>query len=198
MGFHIEDGTGKGNSLRVDPANRANVAGKTRSYGEDATTRGDAFNINSGLVTLTGVDEQGILYFKNNETRDFHISAIVAILGPSTGGSTSDTTRVRFYKNPTTGTLISEATAADTVSNRNFGSSLTLTADVYKGDGSATVTDGSVHLESLVNPGNRVFFSIDEVLTKGDSIAITYEPNDSNTSMKTMAAIIGYLEDSND
>ena len=102
-----------------------------------------------------------------------------------------------MYKNPTTGTLISGATDADTSSNRNFGSSNTLTADVYKGSGSSTVTDGSVHIESLVSPGNRVAFNIDEVLTKGDSMAITFEPNDSNTSMKAMAAIVCHLKDLN-
>ena len=60
------------------------------------------------------------------------------------------------------------------------------------------ITNGSVHIESLINPGSRVFFGIDEILTKGDSMAITFEPNDSNTSMKTMAAIICHLSDPND
>ena len=198
MGMLIEDGTGKGYKVKVDSANR--MANTTISSGasQAATEREDSFNLNSGLVTLTDATEQGILYLKNNETRDLHVSAVVAILGPSTNGVTTDTTRVRIYKNPTTGTLISEANAADTNSNRHFGSSATLTADVYKGDATATVTNGSVHIESLINPGSRVFFGIDEILTKGDSMAITFEPNDSNTSMKTMAAIICHLSDPND
>lgn len=191
----IQDGTGSGNLMKVDSANRAHSLAVTKSEQNSATERADSYNINSGLVTLTDATEQGILYLKNNEDRDFIITAFVAIMGPSTGGLSTDTTHIRMYKNPTTGTLISEAVASDIKSNRNFGSSLTLDADCFKGDGSATVTDGGVHIESLINPGNRAFFGIDEILTKGDSVAFTFEPNDSNTSMKCMCAIIGYLHD---
>lgn len=197
MPLQIEDGTGKGFTAQIDGANRIHTLSTTITGAQDATDRGDSYNINSGLVTLTDATEQGILYVKNDETRDLHITSIVAILGPSTGGSATDTTRVRIYKNPTAGTLISTATPADTSSNRNFGSSLTLDVDAFKGDGSATVTDGTVHIESLISPGNRVVFNIDEVLAKGDTIAVTYEPNDSNTSMKTMAALIVNLDDPN-
>lgn len=193
----VEDGTGRGFQAQVDGANRLSVFAVEQSVMEFATVEEDSYNINSGLVTLTDATEQGILYLKNNETRNFHITLIVVILGPSTGGSSTDTTRIRFIKNPTTGTLISTAADADTNSNRNFGSSNVLASLAYKGDGSATVTDGSVHIESLVSPGGRFGFGIDEVLTPGDSIAITYESPDSNTSMKTMAAIIGHLRDPN-
>ena len=153
MGFQIDDGKGGGKSAEVDGNNRLNVRSVESTSAQSATDDEDSYNINSGLVTITTTDEQGVLYLKNNETRDFKITAFVVILGPSTGGSATDTTRVRVYKNPTTGTLISEANAADTNSNRNFSSSKTFTADVYKGDGSSTVTDGTVHIESLVTPG---------------------------------------------
>ncbi len=193
----VENGVGNADKMKVDGSNRARTFSVTVPDNEDATKREDSYNINSGLVTLTGVDEQGILYVKNNETRDLVVVSLIIILGPSTSGSSDDTTRVRVYKNPTTGTLISEQTAADTSSNRNFGSSKTLTADVYKGDGSATVTDGSVHIETLVSPGTRAPIGIDEIIPQGKSIAITYEPNDSNTSMKCMAAIVCHLADPN-
>ena len=197
MTFEIKDGTGTGNKVKVDANFRAHVDAIERTEEEAATNRGDAYNVNSGLVTITSVDEQGLLYIKNNDERDFRITSIIVILGPSTSGSATDTTRVRIYKNPTTGTLISEATAADTNSNDNFGSSNTFTADTYKGDASATVTDGSVHIESLISPGNRVPFLINMTLTPGDSAAVTVEANDSNTSMKCMAAFVGHLADPN-
>ena len=193
--MRLEDGTGRGYEQKVDANNDAHVRAITRNDDHASTEDGDSYNINSGLITLTGVVESGILYVKNNETRDFEIDSIEAILGPSTGGATTDTTRVRIYKNPTTGTLISTATAADTNSNRNFGSSKTLASDAYKGAEAETITDGSVHIEVLISPGTREIFEIDEILTKGDSIAISFEPNDSNTSMKAMAAIIGHLKD---
>ena len=193
--MQIENGVGNGNKALVDAGNRLHTVAVTQTKQELATDEAESYNINSGLVTLVDATEQGILYLKNNETLHLHVTGIVAILGPSTNGVTTDTTRVRIYKNSTAGTLISTGTSADTVSNRNFGSSLTLTVDAFKGDGSATVTDGTVHIESLLNPGSRVFFTVDEIINKGDTMTITYEPNDSNTSMKTMAAIICHLSE---
>ena len=193
----IDDGTGTGFSLRIDGSNRAKIEGVTKSIGQAASEREEGYNINSGLVTVTTVDEQGILYMKNNETRDIHITNTVLIFGPSTSGVTTDTIRARIYKNPTAGTLVSEAIEADTDSNRNFGSGDTLSIDAFKGDGSSTITDGSVHIESLISPGNRVPFPIEMILRKGNSIAITVEAPDSNTSMKCMVAIVCHLADLN-
>lgn len=159
-----------------------------------ATNKGDGYNINSGLITLTNAAESGILYFKNNEDRDIHISSIIVIMGPSTGGLTTDTTHFRVYANSTTGTLISTATAADISANRNFGLTSTLSADAYKGTTGATITDGDVVIESLISPGSRVPFPIDIDLPKGKSISVSLEPNDSNTSMKVMMALVLNLE----
>ncbi len=194
MSEFIKDGTGQGYLAGVDETNRIQTRSVSKSEDKEATENGDSFNINSGLITLTSDGESGVLYLKNNDTEKIHVTAIVAILGPSTDGSSTDTTRVRIYKNPTTGTLISGATAVDTNSNRNFSSSKTLTVDAYKGAEGSTITDGIVHIESLINPGSRVFFGIDEFLDKGNSIAVSYEPNDSNTSMKCMAAILCHKE----
>ena len=194
----IKSASGNGRELHVNKNNRALTSSVIRTMQEQSTTDARSYNINSGLVTLTTAGESGVLYIKNNEDNNLHIDALIVILGPTTAGSATDTTRVRFYKNPTTGTLISTALAADTSSNRNFGSSNTLTADVYKGAEGNTITNGSVHIESLISPGNRAVVNIDETLTKGDSAAISYEPNDSNTSIKVMAALALHLMDPND
>ena len=191
----INDGTGKGNKAKVDGSNRLHAYAVTRSEAGSAVHEERAYNINTGLITLTTAGESGVCYVYNNEPKALIVTGIVAILGPSTGGASTDITRVRIYKNVTTGTLVSAATDVDTISNRDFGSSETLTANVYKGTEGSTITDGTVHIESLINPGSRVFFAIDEELPKGHSIAVSFEPNDSNTSMKCMAAVICHLED---
>jgi hypothetical protein len=194
MSFFIGDGKGRGRSAGVNQDNQLLTRSVSVDSQEQGTVFGESFNVNTGLITLTTADESGVLYVKNTySSRNVVVTGIVAILGPSTGGSTTDTTRIRIYRNPTTGTLITDATAVDTNSNRNFGEDSTLTADAYKGTEGSTITDGTVHLESLVNPGNRVFFSIDEMLQPGNSIAVSYEPNDSNTSMKCMTAIVCHL-----
>lgn len=193
--MRIDDGTGVGYEAKVDSNNRLFVDSVSVSGITNATSSAvaDSYNLNTGLITLTTAGESGLMYTKNNEDRDLNISGIVVIMGPSTSGATTDTSRMRMYRNPTTGTLISTALAADTNSNRNFGSSKALTADVYKGAEGNTITDGVVHIESLISPGNRVFFGIEEVLTKGNSIAVSLEPNDSNSNMKVMVAIICHL-----
>ena len=193
--FSIKSGD-SGQVARVDSNKRIHAHAVSLPENEKATEDEDSYNINSGLLTLTTADESGILYVKNNETRNLHISGIVTIFGPSTNGVATDTVHVRIYKGITAGTLQSEAVAAPIQSNRNFGSSDTLTADMYKGGEGKTIT-GTSHIESLVSPGNRVFFAIDEILQKGNSIAISYEPQDSNSSMKVMAAVICHLEDPN-
>lgn len=193
MAISIKNGN-NGNTAKVDKSARLHGFNVTRTVVEQSTLDSNAYNINTGLITLTTAGESGLIYYKHNEEKDFDVSSIIVIMGPSTGGSASDTTHVRVYKNPTTGTLISGATAVEINSNRDFSSSNSLFNSLaYKGAEGSTITDGSSHIESLVNPGTRVGFSISETLRKGNSIAVSLEPNDSNTSMKVMVAIVGHL-----
>jgi len=183
-----------GKTARVNLDNTLSVHSINISEAEHATDLGDSYNVNSGLVTLTTAGESGVLYFKNNEDRNVHIDSIIIILGPSTGGVTTDTTHIRVYSNPTTGTLISTALAAEMVQNRNMGATSALSADVYKGATGNTITNGDALIESLVSPNSRAVFNIDLTIPKGKAVAISYEPNDSNTSMKCMAAFSCHIE----
>jgi len=183
------------NKARVDSAGRIASFATSITAAQSAVVRSDSFNLNSGIVVLTDSSEQGILYIKNNESRDLVISTILVSLGPSTNGDINDTTIIRLYKNPTTGTLITNAIAAEINSNSNFGSKLLLKIDEFKGDGSSTVDDGTVHTEVLVSPGKNAPFDIDEILTNGETMAITYEANDSNTNMKALASVKTFLSD---
>ena len=191
----LNDNTGQNWGAKVSKSNRLYVTAVQQSEQGHATNLGNSYNINTGLITLTTAGESGVLYLKSNEDNHLYISAVVLILGPATAGSATDTTRIRVYKNPTTGTLISAATNVDTNSNRNFSSSKTLAVNAYKGVEGSTITNGTTHIESLIDPGTRVFFNINEVLTKGDSIAVSIEPNDSTTNMKVMSAIVCHLGD---
>ena len=183
-----------GKTARVNLDNTLATHSINITEAEHASDLGQSYNVNSGLITLTSAAESGILYFKSNEDVNIHVDSLVIILGPSTGGVTTDTTRIRIYSNPTTGTLISNAVNADTVQNRNVGATSALAADTYKGATGNTITDGDIMLESLVSPGSRAVFAIDFTIPKGKSIALSYEPNDSNTSMKVMAAFACHIE----
>ena len=183
-----------GKTARVNLDNTLSTHSVTISEAEHASDLGQSYNINSGLITLTSANESGVLYFKNNENSNVHIDGLVMILGPSTGGLVTDTTRIKVYGSPTTGTLISNAVVADVVQNRNIGATSSLAANVYKGAEGDTVTDGAVFLDSLQSPGSTAPIAIDITVPKGKAIAITYEPNDSNTNMKVQAAFNCHIE----
>tara|TARA_R110002096_G_scaffold434707_3_gene657613 strand:- start:353 stop:940 length:588 start_codon:yes stop_codon:yes gene_type:complete len=183
-----------GKTARVNLDNTLSVHSIAISEANRATDLGQSYNINSGLITLTNAAESGVIYFKSNENVNIHIDSIIVILGNTTGGVTTDSTRVRIYANPTTGTLISGAVAADIIQNRNLGATSALAADVYKGATGNTITNGDNLLESLLSPGNRVAFGLDLTLPKGKSIGVSLEPNDSNTSMKCMVAFNCHIE----
>ena len=183
-----------GKTARVNQDNTLSTHSITISEAEHASDLGQSYNINSGLMTLTSAAESGVLYYKNNEDVNVHIDSIVVILGPSTGGAATDTTHIRIYSNPTTGTLISNAVDAEIVQNRNIGATSALASVVYKGATGNTITDGAPLIESLVNPASRVAFNIDITVPKGKAIGISLEPNDSNTSMKVMAALVCHIE----
>jgi hypothetical protein len=196
--MYLENGGGSGYRAKVNKNNQLYVNSVSKAEERQATRDGRSYNINTGSIELTSANESAVLFLKNNEDQNLHITSIIAILGQSTGGSATDDVIVEVLRNPTAGTVVSDATAVDVNSNRNFGSSNTLTADVYKGAETKTLTDGNQHILSLIAPGTRVSFNIDEVLTKGSSIGVTLNPPASNTSMDVMVAILCHLEDPND
>lgn len=192
----IQNGTGNGNLAKVDSSFRLHTLSVVENAAENATERQDSFNVNSGEIIVTDDAEQGVLYLTNQDLRHIDTSAIVVFLGPSTGGAILKSALVKLYRNPTEGVLISGAIEADVNSNRNFGSSKTLDALAYKGDGSnSTITNGELHAQALVVPGNPVAFRLDDILNKGDAIAITVQAPTGNTSMQAMAAIVNHLAD---
>ena len=183
-----------GKTARVNSDNTLSVHSIAISEAEHATDLGQSYNINTGTVTLTSAGVSGVLYFKNNEDINVHIDHIIVLLGNTTGGATTDSTTIKVLSNPTTGTVISDETDADMIQNRNIGASSTLAANVYKGAEAKTFTDGEELVGSLLSPGTRAAFVLDITVPKGKAIGITIEPNDSNTSMKTMVALVCHIE----
>lgn len=193
----IRDGSGSGSLARVDANRRLHALAVALTDDEEANLNEDAYSISTGLLTLTTAGESSVFYLMNNEARKLHIKSVVFSIGPSTGGSASDSCRVRIYKNPTAGTIVDDAVDVSTSSNRNFSSANVLAANIYKGGEGKTFTDGLVHLEGLLNPGSRATLSTDEILPRGSTIGITYEPPDGTTSMDIMVGVICHLQDKN-
>ncbi len=184
----ISDGTGSGNRAKVS-GQRLFIHAIQEDEGLNATEDGDAYNLNTGDIALTSSNVSGIMYCKNNESRDLHIQAVA--LGVDSAGTTNNVSKVVLIRNPTS---VSFSTAVDMNQNRNFGSSKTLTADVYKGAEGATVTGGNSIIQFYMASGSRLFAGIDMVLTKGDSMAVTIDTNTSSGTTTIYAALIIHLK----
>ena len=190
----FEDGTGTGKKAMVDGNNRIHTSAVTKTEAHDSIDSGDAYNLNTGPINLTGSADSALLYLKNNETNSFVVSSIVIGLGSHDG--MSESAEVTVVRNPTTGDIITDAVNVDMNQNRNFGSSKTLTANAYKGKITGSMTDGDDIILFYQTAPGRLFASIDLELTKGDSLGIKVNPNLLSGSVNAYAAIIGYIEDS--
>ena len=69
--------------------------------------------------------------------------------------------------------------------NKNFGSSLELTADAFKGAEGYTFTDGTIAYQSLLSSAARTYVIAtgNIVLTRGKSIGVNITPQAGNTAM---------------
>ena len=194
MSTQIQDGTGKGYRTAVTENNRLLTQAITETQSNHHGEIGKSFAINTGDITLTGnATTSGVLYFKNDEDADFHITVLVYNLGTSTGG-TGDCV-VEVVRNPTTGTLISNAVAVASSSNFNFGSALDLAASAYKGAEGNTITNGSTFISTrLVGSGRTALTIGDIIIPKGAAMGIKYTTATSNSSQKVQFGLSGFLQ----
>lgn len=189
MSSIIQDGTGTGNAAKVG-GNRLFVHSITEAEAIHSTEEGDAYNLNTGTIGLTSSTASSIMYVQNNEVQDLVIEALA--VGVSSGGTTTDSTTVTVIRNPTS---VDYSTAADMNQNRNFGSSKTLTADVFKGAEGSTTTGGNSIIQFFMGSGTRLFAPINLLLPRGASVAIEMNTNTSSGTTNVYAAMVCYLKD---
>jgi hypothetical protein len=191
----IQDGTGKSYGAKVDIDGRLHVDSIGTDREAYSSQLGNSFNLNTGRITLTNAStENAVMYVRNNENYPLVLTNFFYQTGASTGGSGN--IFVKIIRNPTTGTIISGATAGDINVNRNFGSSKTLDVTFYKGATGLTITDGSTALESiLATATQRIAVSAGAItLPKGASVGVVFTTPAGNTSMIVEFAIACYLE----
>jgi hypothetical protein len=155
---------------------------------------GNAFNINTDTITLTTANKSAVCYVKNTGDLPLVISSLFYILGASTGGSGD--LRADVLRNPTAGTIVTNAVDVGILENRNFGSSNTFSGDAYKGAEGNTFTNGNIAIASILSASTRVSISVgDVILTKGSSLGIDLTPPAGNTSMDILIAVSCYYSD---
>ena len=159
------------------------------------------FNSAATGNALTTANESGIAYIINNNTRDLVLNAFVAYYGaPTTAGVGT----LRFYKNPTAGTLIDSGTTINAIiDNANFGSKATAASvnlEAKGGDGTAlTITTPAAGIPlPQQNPGtgdSEIFDFVPVILPQGASIAFTYQAPAGNTSMDITFIVAAHFRD---
>lgn len=141
-----------------------------------AVQEGDAYTINSGLVPLTKVGS-AVLYFKNGEGADFFIEEISIGIG-MVGTAPVDTPVVTLIRDPTGGTIVSDAIDA-TKANRNINSANTLDAATlaYVGADSGTMTGGTT-LDIVYVPAQHNFSYLNPIVVQdGKALGVEIDLN---------------------
>lgn len=181
--------TGDGQS--VTPDGHAKVAARTEDLSEAETLDGWGFLASSGVITLgNAATENAIAFIKNtSESSTYIVTKMELHLGNSTSGTGDGT--VKIYRNPTTGTIIDDASAM-TVSNRNTGKSNTLTGQFYKPSAAGkTITNGGTYDEYPVATPKDLWTLESEsiVLEPNGSLAVSYTTQTSNSAQNVSISI---------
>lgn len=195
----IENGVGVSNKLRIDANSQAHVFAVIEDEQNSAAEHGLLYNINTGLIALTGSSDSAVLYFKNNESQldgesNIIITSMIFWMGTRTATVTDDAL-ITIVRNPTAGTIIDDANAASMVSNSNFGSSNTLDSLIYSASATGkTLTGGTDHAMVGIGEGRTPVHELNIDLAKGSSVGVKIDLNTSGGA-NVYCAIIAYRKE---
>ena len=193
MGESIVSGASNGPfPMKVNKNNQAHVFAVVESEKNAATTAGKHFNLNTGVIPLTGgTAENAIFYLKNNNS-SFVIDKIIFYVGTRAGTITDDPLWT-VIKNPTGGDIITGAVEVSVRSNARFSVKKDLKADIFKGREGATITGGIDH--GYFGGTSRIeFFEADIELDEGDTIGIKLATN-ADGACNVYVAVDGHTKD---
>jgi hypothetical protein len=199
MAEQIENGgSGVKIGMHVDQNEQAHVFALNRTVNQDAVRKGNAYNINTGIIGLTSTTESGVIYFKNDEApvngeSSFIIDAIA--IGIDNLGTQAGACNITVVRNPTGGTIVDNAVDVSMNKNRNFGSSNTLSSLAYKGVEGDTLTGGDDIALFFQNAGTRGYYPIDMEVPKGSSIGVKIDTQTTAGTTNLYVALIGHRVD---
>ena len=185
---------------RTVVSNSANTVSSRPGVGDASASKlqvagfaGNAYNINTGPIALTGTADSALLYFKNDEAQDYLVANLEVGIG-TLSATITDSALVTVIRNPTGGDLITDATAASIVANSNFGSANTfsVTTLAYKGKDGGTITGGDDYAQFYVNGNSRLFADLNVDIPTSSSIAIKIDLNTSGGG-NVYVALVGHL-----
>ena len=176
----------------VNSSKRLQTRSVTVSEQQQRSIDGYGFNLNTGTIALTSANESAVMYVKYTGTKTLHVQSVAVGVGKL--GVSSDPVLVKMYRNPTNGTIVTNAVAGVQFENRNFGTATQLTSDFYKGVKGDTLTGGDLIAQFYANQSNRLFADIDFILPPQTSIGISLTPNDDGTGGNVYVALICHEE----
>lgn len=180
MAYEIQDGKGSGNRAAVTDRNRLEVFSIAEDRVADISKNtSDTFIVASDFITLTDSGSfNGILYIQNDsDNKDLFLQTI------RTCSDQAGSLQCRLIKNPTGGTLISSASAADQIST-NLGSSKAFDGMAYTAAGSGKTITGGTNLSQFINrsPGHSIQdYRGAIVIPNGQSLGMTVKPSTATT-----------------
>lgn len=181
--MQIDNGWGDGGwKQRVNSDGQAFTQSEIHAEAREHSRQGQFFLFATSFIPLTTTGSfSAIFYIKNTSTtKTLHIGKLRTC--------SDQVCEWKFIKNPTTGTLISDATAA-AVENMNFGSSVLYVGDVYKGADAKTITDGVEAGTWINNIGHsQPDWEGAIMLGPGDSIALSVKPAVAGDACVTVSA----------
>jgi hypothetical protein len=188
MAIKIKDGTGKGYEVQVDSQNRMLAKAVIEENMHDTSVKnGDVYYITTdGFIDINTLNtETAILYTKNTSTTKRFVIHSIRTCG-------NQVQKVVMYRNPSTGTIVDNATAGRNT-NANFSSSNTPSLTTYKGADTYTFTNGTLLGQHVNNVGHSTERTADGVLLgPNDSFGLSFELAASGL---VCAALEGYFEE---
>lgn len=195
--MQINDANGQ--STHVDGNGDMHVNAITEAQFTAAALKHGAYNINTGLIALTGSSESAVLYFKNDESPDGGESRIVieafALYVGTRSVTVTDDPLWTILRNPNGGDIISDASAVSINSNADFSTNKTLGANsnAFKGKngGTITATDGE---HAILAGSGRIYAGLPIVLGRGNTVGIKVDLNTSGGANVYAALILRKLD----
>lgn len=167
--FVITDGEGEGWKAGVNKSSRLKTTAVTiPEFVYNSATNKQAFIVISDFVNITTVDtEHAFLYMKNDTLENIHIHSI------RTCGL--DAQLWKIYRNPTAGTIITDANPA-VKQNINFGVVSVPNVITYVGGNGSTITDGEF-FENWINAKghSEEYFGGSVILEQQSSMVLTVQ-----------------------
>ena len=183
----IKDGKGRGFTAAVNTSNRLETNSVVVSEEEAAGLEGQAFALSTTTVSFTAATESGILYLKNESESTLILDRARVMLGTATGG-TGDWT-LKFLRNPTGGTIITNALTAG-ILNINHGSSQSPTGDYFRGVQGDTLTGGQGADFPIKSSGDgQIIFPFTRILPTGASFGILLTPPTGTTAADAIIVV---------